>query len=389
MLMRLIRRASLGAAVVGVLLTAGLACGPAIAQNQSFRFGLAMPLTGSQALYGQDQVKAAQWAVDDINKKGGVNGKKLEMIVLDTQGDPQLGIQAVNRLVSVEKVPAFVTAWSTVVKAVAPIANDNKVVELSIGAASPDIATLGDYVYTTFPLSDVDLTALAKYAYGTLGKRKLAVLIINNETGIASGQIMRDAFKKAGGEVVANEAYDQKATDFTGPLLKIRAASPDMIHLHGLVSDSPQVIAQARQLGLTQQITSYSVVYNPKLIEQAGAAAEGLIATSLAPDAADRPAVKDYLDRWQAEMKRPPNGLPYTQYLHDAPYFVAKVFESMDKKGTPITGENFRKEMLAIRSFDLPLTGKIDLTDDHRVVKPINLVEVKGGKWGKRGEVSP
>ena len=68
-----------------------------------------MPLSGGQALYGQDQVKAAQWAVADINAKGGVNGKKLEMIVLDTQADPQVGINAVNRLVRVEKVPVFIT----------------------------------------------------------------------------------------------------------------------------------------------------------------------------------------------------------------------------------------------------------------------------------------
>src|SRR5262249_42877662 len=109
--------------------------GPAAAEDV-LRFGLAMPLTGSQALYGQDQVKAAKWAVAEINKAGGINGKKLEMVVLDTQADPQLGIQMANRLVSVEKVPAFVTAWSAVVKAVAPIANDSHVVELSVGANS-------------------------------------------------------------------------------------------------------------------------------------------------------------------------------------------------------------------------------------------------------------
>src|SRR5262249_36927962 len=104
----------------GLAMAAGIA-GPAMAQD-TFRFGLAMPLTGSQALYGQDQVKAAEWGLAEVNKGGGINGKKVEMIVLDTQADPQLGIQMTNRLVSVEKVPAFVTAWSAVVKAVAPIA---------------------------------------------------------------------------------------------------------------------------------------------------------------------------------------------------------------------------------------------------------------------------
>ena len=360
----------------------------ALAQTTSYKFGLAMPLTGGQASYGNDQVKAAQWAVDTINAKGGINGKKLEMIVLDTQADPQVGIQAVNRLISVDNVPVFVTAWSGVVKAVAPIANDNKVVELSVGANAPDISKLGDYVYTTFPLADVDIRAVAQYAAKEMGKKKAAVLFINNETGIGSATVYKDTFTKAGGEVVAYEAYDQKATDFTGPLLKIRAANPEIVHLQGLVAESPQVIAQARQLGITVPITSYSGIYNPKLIQQLGAAAEGVIATSLAPGVDDSAEVKEYVARWQKEVGREPNGLPYTQYLHDTPYLVAAVFAALDKKGTPATGENFRKEMLAIKSFDLPLSGKVVFSDDHTVDKPVYLVEVKGGKWTSKAVVN-
>jgi branched-chain amino acid transport system substrate-binding protein len=375
----LTRRSLAGFAGAGLL---ALASGLAHAQApQSYKFGLAMPLTGGQALYGNDQVKAAEWAVAEINKNGGINGKKLEMIVLDTQADPQVGIQAVNRLISVDKVPVFVTAWSGVVKAVAPIANDNKVVELSVGANSPDIAKLGDYVYTTFPLADVDIRAVANYSATDMGKKKAAVIFVNNETGIGSAEVYRDTFKKAGGEIVAYEAYDQKATDFTGPLLKIRAANPEIIHLQGLVAESPQVIAQARQLGINVPITSYSGIYNPKLIEQLGAAAENVIATSLAPGVSDSPLVKAYVDRWQAEAGRPPNGLPYTQYLYDTPALIAAVFTSLDKKGVAVTGESFRTEMLAIKTFDLPMTGKVELSADHTVTKPVFLVEVKGGKW--------
>ncbi len=371
---------------VGLALALALSTG-AMAQQTSYKFGLAMPLTGGQATYGNDQVKAAEWAVDEINKKGGINGKKLEMIVLDTQADPQVGIQSVNRMISVDKVAVFVTAWSGVVKAVAPIANDNKVVELSVGANSPDISQLGDYVYTTFPLADVDIRAVANYSAKDMGKKKAAVLFINNETGIGSATVYRDTFTKAGGQVVAYEAYDQKATDFTGPLLKIRAANPEIIHLQGLVAESPQVIAQARQLGITVPITSYSGIYNQKLIEQLGAAAENVIATSLAPGVEDSPLVKDYVDRWVKDVGRAPNGLPYTQYLYDAPALIAAVFTSLDKKGITPTGENFRKEMLAIKSFDLPLTGKITFSEDHTVNKPVYLVEVKNGKWTKKAVV--
>lgn len=364
---------------------AGLvAAAPRLARAQAkepARFGLAMPLTGSQALYGKDQVKASGWAVEDINAKGGAGGRKLEMVVLDTQADPQVGINAVNRLVSVEKVPVFVTAWSAVVKAVAPIANREKVLELSIGANSPDVAHLGDYVYTTFPLADIDVTALANYTHAKLGKRRAAVLYINNDTGVDAAKVYRSVFEKAGGQAVAYEAYDPKATDYTGMLLKVKAANPDMVHIHGLVSDLPQVIAQMRQLGMQQRVSSYSVGYNPKILEQLGKAAEGLIVTSLAPGVADNKNVTPYLERWKQHEGRVPNGLPYTQYLFDAPYLVAALYEWVDKQRLPATGENMRKALVTAKEFDLPLTGKLVIGADHTVRKPVYLVTVEGGKF--------
>ncbi len=217
-----------------------------------------------------------------INAKGGVNGKKLEMIVLDTQADPQVGINAVNRLVSVEKVPVFITAWSSVVRAVAPIANDNKVVELSIGANSPDIAKLGDYVYTTFPLADVDVSARGPL----LGREDRARKRLRSSTStttpaLSQAQVYRDTFTKAGGEIVAYEAYDPKATDFTGAMLKVRSAQPDIIHLHGLVADMPQVAGADAPIGSQPADHLLFGDLQSQSDRAARQAAEGIIATSL------------------------------------------------------------------------------------------------------------
>jgi branched-chain amino acid transport system substrate-binding protein len=217
--------------------------------------------------------------------------------------------------------------------------------------------------------------------------KRAAVIYINNETGITAARVYRDAFAKAGGEVVAFEAYDQKAADYTGPLLKVRASQPDVVQLQGLVPDSPLVIAQMRQLGITQPVCSNTTIYNPKLIEQLGAGAEGVIATSMAPGVDESPAVRDYVERWRKEAGRGPNGLPYTQFIHDAVYIVADVFGSMAKKKLDFTGENFRSEMLAIRNFDLPLTGKLEIKEDHTVAKPVTLMEVVDGKWTKKAVV--
>ena len=370
------RRTALSLPLVALAISAG---GARAQQKEPFRFGALMPTTGPEAGYGLDFVKTYEMAVKDINDKGGVNGHPLEMLVLDTQAKPEIAINAANKLIEVDKVPLIITAWSSVVKAGAPIGNRTKTLELNMGANSPEIANLGDYVYTVFPLAEVDVTALAKYTRAKLGKKRAAVLYINNDTGIGGAKIYRDVFTAAGGEVVAFEGYDPKATDFTGVLLKARVGNPDVVHIHGL-SELPQVIAQMRQLGMQQQITTYSAGYNPKLLSQLGPAAEGLIVTSLAPTSASNPNVAKLLELWK-QVGRFPNGLPYLQYAWDSTVVVAQVYGWVDKNGLPLTGENCRKALLAIREFDLPMTGKLVIKDDHRIDKPVYLYVVKDNKF--------
>ena len=164
----------------------------AAGEKEAFNYGVVLPLTGGAAPFGLDQVKAHMWAVDEINAAGGADGRKLHPIVLDSQAKPDVGVEAATRLVSVDKVPMFITAFSAVVAAVAPIANRNKVLALSVGANSPRIAKLGDYLYTTYPLADVDVTLLAKYAYQKIGARRGAVIFVNDESGIYGAEVFRD-----------------------------------------------------------------------------------------------------------------------------------------------------------------------------------------------------
>jgi branched-chain amino acid transport system substrate-binding protein len=369
------RRKVLGAAALTGL---GL---PAILRAQGkepIKIGSALPLTGSQAGYGKDFDTSMRMAAKDVNDAGGVAGRMMEIVALDTQAEPQLGINAANRFIGVEKMPMFFVSWSAVVKAVAPIANREKVLAINNGANAPEIANLGDYVYTTFPLADVDITKLARYVHGTLGKKRAAVLYINNETGIDAAKLYRDTFTQDGGEVVAFEAYDPKATEFTGMLLKARAANPDTVHIHGLTADTPQVIAQMRQLGMTQRVTSYSAAYNPKILEQLGPAAEGLIVTSLAPGVNDNKNVQKLLDRWKAEQNRVPNGLPYDQY--DMVWLTKALYEYLDKKSLPATGDTLKEALLTVKEFELPMTGKM-IIDGHRVNKPVYLLTVEKGAF--------
>ena len=98
------------------------------------------------------------------------------------------------------------------------------------GTVMQDIAALID-VYTTYPLADVDVTLLAKYARQELKFDKAAVIYLNDESGIYGARVYRDNFEKLGGKIVAFESYEPNATDYTGALLKLRASAPQVVHL--------------------------------------------------------------------------------------------------------------------------------------------------------------
>ena len=120
--------------------------------------------------------------------------------------------------------------------------------------------------------------------------------------------------------------------------------------------------------------------YNQKLVDQLGAAAEGLIVTSLAPGVEDNAKVAPYIERWKKEAGRVPNGLPYTQYEYDMVFLAKALYEHLDKKGKAATGDTLREALLEIKTFDLPLTGKL-VIDGHRVDKTVYLLTVQKGTF--------
>ena len=374
-------RALISASLLSLTAVAGVNTLALAQTKEPFTLGVALPTTGSAAPFGLDQVQALEWAIADINAAGGAGGRKLNAVVLDTQARPQVGIDVVTRLISVEKVPLVITAFSAVVAAVAPIVNRSNVLTFVIGANSPRIATMGDYVYTTYPLADVDVTLLAKYARQELKKSNAAVLYLNDESGVYGARVFRDNFEKLGGRIAAYESYEPNSTDYTGAILKIRAANPEIVHLQGNAGDSPQAIAQLRQLGVKVPITSYTAAYNPQMAKQLGTQADGLIVASMAPGVADLPAVAAYVERWKKEKGREPNNVPVTQYLYDGAYIIKALVEHLDKTNRPLTGENLRKALLELKTFKLPLTGEVTINENHTVQKPVYLLEVKGGAF--------
>ena len=225
------------------------------------------------------------------------------------------------------------------------------------------------------------MTKLGKYMHDEHGKRRAAVLFVNHETGIDGAKVFRDSFEEAGGEVVLFESYEQERSDFTGLVLQVKAANPDVVHIHSVIRDFTAIVAQMRQLGMDVQVTSYQTAFNPNMIEELGDGAEGIIVTALAPSVEDNENLPGYLERWKKEYDREPIGLPYTQYFYDAPHIIAALFKHVLDKGQEPTGENLRNALIELKEFDLPLTNRVVFAENHTVDKPVYYWQVKDGRF--------
>ena len=257
------------------------------AEQAPFRIGVMESLTGAGETYGNVAVRAKQMAVDEINAAGGVDGRKLELIVEDSQCSAKEAVAAYRKLTDVDGVKIILgTSCSGAMLGVAPLAEADGVILFSGLASNPDIANAGDYIFRT-QISDVEVGIGTGNLLWADGVRKLAT--ITEATDYAEG-VRRTTvaqFTKRGGEVVSQELYASDVTDFRTQLSKLLEAEPDALHL------APQsefaagvIIKQARELGYAGPIYAETVSVGTTALEIAGDHATGMkaITADLHPD---------------------------------------------------------------------------------------------------------
>ncbi len=348
----------------------------AAAGEKVFKFGLVMPLTGSNASYGKDQVLGTEFGVEDLNAKGGVNGMKLQVVEEDSQADPKRGVSAFDKVVDVDKVNVVVSAWSSVIMAMAPRAEQKNVLLLSDGSSAPEIEGAGKTTMSIYPLGSVDQPALATYAYKTLNKRKAGMIYISNDTGRLPAAVFKKKWLELGGQVVAEEQHAPDAIDFKAQLAKIKAANPDLLYMMSLTKESPIIVKQARELGIDAQVVSYSAIANEQFVKQGGQGAIGAVFTSMVPPL-DTPEVKAFVERFKAKAGHDPAGLNYVLYLYNAPNVLAKGIDYAMKKNWELTPENLKKALIEVKEFELPYVGKLTMLPSGTVVAPVTIMQVQ------------
>ncbi len=270
----MLRRTLLAAAAISV-------AGFAHAQPPDMPVGAVEVLSGPNAAYGTAIRAGLELATDEINGGGGVlGGRKIALRVEDSGGNKQGAINAVRLLIGRDKVVAVLgPTLSNEMFAAGPVANARRIPIIGTSTTADGITAIGDYVFrTALPESDVIPVTMA-YAKRR-GVKTIALLFANDDAFSKSGHdVMKAASEAAGFQLVADESFASRDTDFSAQLTKIKGKNPDAVGISALVEPVSGVLLQARQLGFPEKtlFIGGNGSNSPKLGQIAGAAADGLV----------------------------------------------------------------------------------------------------------------
>ena len=271
-------RRHFGALLAGLLVTTAVA-----RAQEPVQLGSIEILSGPNAAYGTAIRAGMELALAEVNQKGVLGGRKINLIMEDSAANKDQAINAARKLIGRDKVVAIIgPTLSNEMFAVGPVANERKIPILGTSTTANGITAIGPYVFrTSLPESDVIPVTLRKAQ--SRGVKTIALMYANDDAFSKSGfDVMKAAAEKAGLQIVDIESFGSKDTDFSAQLTKIKGLKPDAIGVSALVEPVSGVLLAARQLGIGSEtmFVGGNGSNSPKLGDIAGKAADGLLVGS-------------------------------------------------------------------------------------------------------------
>lgn len=335
-------------------------------------FAALLPLTGPNASYGEFQVNGAQMAVDEINAEGGIGGEtKLNLVIEDSQADPEETVTAFNRAYGDHEMPVAISVGSSSILALVPLAEQRKVMLLNGGSQGDELAGASDLLFSTLHLIKNEVEVLAPYI-ADKGFERAAILYIDDDLGRAGKDDFTEDFEEAGGEVVGTAAHKPGGTDFRSQLASLRNSNPDVLFIASYGEDAHIAIDQARQLGWDIQVAGPSLVALPDIIKDKDA--DGLITTPIEFNPS-----KEFAAEYRKRNGSAPEH-PFVGTYFDAVKVAAEAYEYAVENDLGTDGEGIAEAVRQIGTFDTSFGGQITFGDDGVAERDISVAEVKNGK---------
>ena len=248
--------------------------------QEPIKIGALFSVTGPPSLLGEPERNTANMMVDQINKAGGVKGRKLKLIYYDTQGDATKAVQAATRLIKEDRVSAIIGPSTTgETMAVIPVIENAGIPLISCAAGIKITEPVKKWVFKTAQNDSLAVESI----YDHLKKRNIsnvAILTVSEGFGASGREQLKLRAKSSGITIVSDEIYGPNDTDMTAQLVKIRGSKAQAIICWGTNPGPAKVARNARQLGLNLPLYMSHGVSSKKFIELAGDAAEGIILPS-------------------------------------------------------------------------------------------------------------
>jgi branched-chain amino acid transport system substrate-binding protein len=353
--------------------------------QDTINIGLLAPLTGAAAADGESVQNSIALALERVNAEGGLLGKKVKVITYDDRADAKESVALTRKLIEQDKVVAVVGgSYSTPMRAVAPIFQEEKIPFVAAYAVHPDITKAGNFCFRNGFLGTVEGKAAAYAAVKMLKGKKIALLVSDNDFGRTLSEGFKyyiDKKTNGSAKIVFQQAYPMSEKDFRAYLTKIKQESPDVIFASGYYFQTGPVVKQAREMGITAHIIGEEGADSPKFLEIAGKDAEGfVIVTNLNRDD-KRPEVQKFLSTYEQRFKTQPDMVGASAY--DAFMMICDGI----KRAKSTKGDDIRNAIANIKNFN-GLTGQVKNFTNGEVVKDVQVQIVKGGRFRNLGVVS-
>lgn len=327
-----------GAFLAGLAL-AVLFVAPAMAQD-TIKVGIILPLTGSQASFGEIEKNSFDMALEAINAAGGVNGTPLEFIYEDDTGRPEVGSSAAEKLITQDNVVMLGGGYSSSVCAnVASTAESNSMPFLINTGSADDITEHGyQYVFRLNPPASEYPNATKEFLEQVVQPQTCAILFENSNFGTSSSEKFKELCEQMGIEVVLYEGYEHGAVDFKPLLIKVKAANPDIIYMVSYVMDASLIMKQAAQLQITPKafIGGGAGFTLPEFLDNAGSAAEKVFSATLWYQTLPYEGAQEYYDAYMERFGSP------TEYHGAEAYAAAYVIADVLSRAASFSNEDIR-----------------------------------------------
>jgi branched-chain amino acid transport system substrate-binding protein len=300
-----------GTVILGVLLAAAMALPAAAAET--IKIGAILSVTGPASFLGAPEAKTLEMQVADVNKKGGILGRKVELIVKDSGASPEKAFSFAKQLIEEDKVFAIIgPSTSGETMKIKSLAEEGKTILMSCAAAEVIVNPVAQYVFKT-PQKDSDAVLMIFQQMKKMKVSKIGVLSSNTGFGGAGKAQIEKLAPEHGITILVNEVYDKAASDLTAEVTKLKAANVEAVVNWSIEPAQAIVIKNARQIGLKVPIFQSHGFGNIKYVDAAGEAAEGvmfpagrlLVADQLPKDNPQRDLLlqykKDYMAFCQGE----------------------------------------------------------------------------------------